>query len=176
MCIFLLVHYGVWDWCNVGSMQQVYYIFSHSLWWCLILRSYDLANPSAPSAWTHHGGIFPGQITQHDQSIHFKSSLGPQQPIYGIYTLDTINIWHGFVVLYYVVHGCALFWGSLLHWSCDSYRQIPNISRNKSQKLKCFSSRIAFVFAQSIEAMYQVENVDVVGAAPTGDAPTTSEW
>ena len=43
-------------------------------------------------------------------------------------------------------------------------------------KLKCFSSRIAFIFAQSIEAMYKVENEDVVGAAPTGDAPTTSEW
>ena len=42
-------------------------------------------------------------------------------------------------------------------------------------KLKCFSSRIAFVFAQSIEAMYSVENEDVVGAAPSGDAPTTSE-
>ena len=29
---------------------------------------------------------------------------------------------------------------------------------------------------QSIEAMYQVKHVDVVGAAPTDDAPTTSEW
>ena len=33
----------------------------------------------------------------------------------------------------------------------------------------------AIVFAQSIEASY-VENEDVVGAAPTGAAPTTSEW
>ena len=31
------------------------------------------------------------------------------------------------------------------------------------------------VFAKSIEARCQVENEDVVGAAPTGDAPTTSE-
>ena len=31
------------------------------------------------------------------------------------------------------------------------------------------------VFAQSIEARRSVENEDVVGAAPTGDAPTTSE-
>ena len=31
------------------------------------------------------------------------------------------------------------------------------------------------VFAQSIEARCQVEKEDVVGAAPTGDAPTTSE-
>ena len=38
------------------------------------------------------------------------------------------------------------------------------------------SSRLEFFFAQSIEATRQVENEDVVGAAPTGDAPTTSEW
>ena len=42
-------------------------------------------------------------------------------------------------------------------------------------KLKCFSYRIAVVLAQSIEARYQVENEDVVGAVQTGDAPTTSE-
>ena len=41
---------------------------------------------------------------------------------------------------------------------------------------KYFLSRLAFVFAQSIEARYYVENEDVVGAAPTGEAPTTSEW
>ena len=43
-------------------------------------------------------------------------------------------------------------------------------------KLKCFSSRFAVVLAQYIEAKFWVENEDVVGAAPTGDAPTTSEW
>ena len=32
-----------------------------------------------------------------------------------------------------------------------------------------------FIFAQSIEARCYVQNEDVVGAAPTGDAPTTSE-
>ena len=32
------------------------------------------------------------------------------------------------------------------------------------------------VFALSSEAMCYVENEDVVGAAPTGDAPTTYEW
>ena len=35
---------------------------------------------------------------------------------------------------------------------------------------------LAVVFAQSIEARCWVENEDVVGAAPTGDAPTTCEW
>ena len=43
-------------------------------------------------------------------------------------------------------------------------------------KFKCFSCVLAAVFSQSIESMWQVENEDVVGAAPTGDAPTTSEW
>ena len=32
------------------------------------------------------------------------------------------------------------------------------------------------VFAKSLEARCWVENEDVVGAAPTGDAPTTTEW
>ena len=36
--------------------------------------------------------------------------------------------------------------------------------------------RLTFAFAQSIEARYYAENEDVVGAAPTGAAPTTSEW
>ena len=43
-------------------------------------------------------------------------------------------------------------------------------------KLKCISSWLVVVFVQYIDAKCQVENEDVVGAAPTGDAPTTSEW
>ena len=43
-------------------------------------------------------------------------------------------------------------------------------------KLQCFSSRLAVIFVQSNEARCLVENEDVVGAAPTGDAPITSEW
>ena len=42
-------------------------------------------------------------------------------------------------------------------------------------KFKCLSSHLAVVFAQSIEAGCEVEN-EVVGAVPTGDALTTSEW
>ena len=53
------------------------------------------------------------------------------------------------------------------------YRKTFCLSRTKSQKY--FLSPVAVVFAQSIEARCQVENEDVVGAAPTGDAPTTSE-
>ena len=43
-------------------------------------------------------------------------------------------------------------------------------------KLKCFPSRLVVVFPQSNEARCLVENEDVVGAAPKGVAPTTSEW
>ena len=42
-------------------------------------------------------------------------------------------------------------------------------------KPKWFSSRLAVVCAQSTEAKRWVDNEDVLGAAPTGDAPTTSE-
>ena len=54
--------------------------------------------------------------------------------------------------------------------------QTSNLICTKSRNLKCFSSRPAVAFAQSIEARCLVENEDVVGAAPTGSAPTTSEW
>ena len=54
--------------------------------------------------------------------------------------------------------------------------QVSNIRRAKSQHLKRFSDCLAPVFAESLGARCQVENEDVVGAAPTGDAPTTSDW
>ena len=43
-------------------------------------------------------------------------------------------------------------------------------------KLKHSSSRLAAVFAQSIEVGCYIQNEDVVGAAPTSNAPTTSAW
>ena len=46
----------------------------------------------------------------------------------------------------------------------------------QTRKFKCFLSRRAVVFAQYIKARCKVENEDVVGAVPIGDAPTTSEW
>ena len=49
----------------------------------------------------------------------------------------------------------------------NNYRQTFNISHTK-----CFSCHLAVVSAHSIEA----KNEDIVGAAPTGDAPTKSEW
>ena len=56
------------------------------------------------------------------------------------------------------------------------YRQVSNIRCTKSQHLEKFSYCLAAVFAESLEARCQVEDEDVVGAALTGDAPTTSEW
>ena len=55
------------------------------------------------------------------------------------------------------------------------YRQISN-TRHIYPKLECFTSRFVVVFAQSIEVKCLVDNEDAGGAAPTGDAPITSEW
>ena len=55
------------------------------------------------------------------------------------------------------------------------YHQISNITHTKSNNFKCFPSRLLVVFAESIETRCKVENEYVVGAAPAGDAPTTSE-
>ena len=46
---------------------------------------------------------------------------------------------------------------------------------HQNPKLNCCLSRLAVVVAQPIEARCQVENEDVVGAAPTGAASTTSK-
>ena len=46
---------------------------------------------------------------------------------------------------------------------------------HQTPTLNHFLSRLAVRFALSIEARCQIENDDVVRAAPTGDAPTTSE-
>ena len=65
----------------------------------------------------------------------------------------------------------------LLSWLfVKTYRQVSNIRRTKSQHLKKLSCCLAAFFAKSLEARCQVENEDVVWAAPTGDAPITSEW
>ena len=53
-----------------------------------------------------------------------------------------------------------------------NYRQTSYISCIKAQNLNVTHLVLQF----SIEARCWVENEDVVGAAPIGDAPTTSEW
>ena len=83
----------------------------------------------------------------------------------------------GFSVLTHldlVSHICTM--KSTSHFPSDTYLQISNIQHTKYQTFKCFLSRLAVVFSQSIEVRYYVEIEDVVGAAPAGDAPTTSEW
>ena len=52
----------------------------------------------------------------------------------------------------------------------------PLIYGAPNPKHECVSSRLAVVFAQTAEARCSVGNEDLVGAAPTGDAPATSEW
>ena len=52
---------------------------------------------------------------------------------------------------------------------------LPSYKEHQIPKLTCFSSRLAVVLAQSIGARCSVENEDIVGAALTGDAPTTSD-
>ena len=64
-------------------------------------------------------------------------------------------------------------------WNMQLIRRILSNLWHKEfhiPKLKCPSSRLAVVFAQSTKARCQVENEDAVGAAPIGHAQTTSEW
>ena len=55
------------------------------------------------------------------------------------------------------------------------YRQTSDIRCTKCQNLNVSLSRLAVVFAQSIEVRCYVKNEYVVGATPVGVAPTTSE-
>ena len=52
------------------------------------------------------------------------------------------------------------------------YRQVSNISGTKSQHLK-YSRTVLRLFLLN---PWKPENEDVFGTAPTGDAPTISEW
>ena len=57
-----------------------------------------------------------------------------------------------------------------IHWKHSHYQQTSNISCTKSKNLN-----VSHLVSQSNKARCQVQNEDVVGAAPTGDAPTISE-
>ena len=78
---------------------------------------------------------------------------------------------------------------SLLRWSYASSashvtvlwyfyynRQISNISRTHSQKLHDSRLVLQLSLANPLKPGVKLRNEDVVGAAPTGDAPTTSGW
>ena len=55
----------------------------------------------------------------------------------------------------------------------EIYRNVSNIRRTKSQHLNV--SRLVLQLSLPNRLKPGVENEDVVGAAPTGDAPTISE-
>ena len=65
-------------------------------------------------------------------------------------------------------------------YSCSNYenlkyRQISNISHTKSQNLNVSCLVLQLSLCNLSNQVLLVENEDV-GAAPIGDAPTTSEW
>ena len=62
-------------------------------------------------------------------------------------------------------------------FSCNGkcvYRKISNIRRANSQNLNDSSLALQFSLLSPLKS--GGKNEDVVGAAPTGDAPTTSVW
>ena len=67
-----------------------------------------------------------------------------------------------------------------LHLCCTKpvilyYRKISNISRTKFQNLNVSHLVLPLSLHNLLKPGVNVENEDVVGAAPTGNAPTTSE-
>ena len=56
------------------------------------------------------------------------------------------------------------------------YRQVSNIRCTKSQLLKDYRIVLRLSLPNPLKPDVKVESEDVVGAAPTGDAPTASEW
>ena len=57
----------------------------------------------------------------------------------------------------------------------SAYREVSNIRHTKYQILN-ISRLVLQLSLPSTEAGCLVDNEDVDGAAPTGDAPPTSEW
>ena len=70
--------------------------------------------------------------------------------------------------------GSFVFVASIDIWII--YCKLSDMRGTKSQNFKLFSSPLAVVFGQVIEARCWDENEDIVGAGPTSDAPTRSEW
>ena len=56
------------------------------------------------------------------------------------------------------------------------YCKTSNISRTEYQRFNVFRLIMQLFLPNPLKPGVQVEDEDVVGAAPTGDAPTTSEW
>ena len=61
-------------------------------------------------------------------------------------------------------------------WSCHEYRKVSNIRRTKYQNLNDSRIILQLSLPNALKSSVKSKNEDVVGAAPIGDAPTTSEW
>ena len=62
------------------------------------------------------------------------------------------------------------------HHNDFRYHQISNISCTKFQNLNVSRLALQMSLSKPLTPDVQVENGDVVGDVPTGDAPTTSAW
>ena len=60
------------------------------------------------------------------------------------------------------------------HQAVDHYRQVSNIRGIKSQYLKDSRTVLRLSLPNPLKPDVKVENEDVIGAEPSGDAPTTS--
>ena len=62
----------------------------------------------------------------------------------------------------------------MIYWYVENNAYMVNTGKHLVYGKTNPKNRLAVVIAQSIEARCLVENIDVVEAVPTGDAPTTS--
>ena len=106
-----------------------------------------------------------------DKTLSWQSSVHNGNPIPG----KTVFILRrGTSISIYAI-GIFCRWYHRL--SIMMYRKLSNIRRTKQQNL--YVSHLVLQLSlcvQFIEARCSVGNEDVVGAAPTGDVPATSEW
>ena len=79
----------------------------------------------------------------------------------------SILVWYWFQIL---AHLNGTVWGK------QTYRQISNIRYTKFQNWNVSRPVLQLYLPNLLKPGVGVENEDVVGAAPTGDAQTTSEW
>ena len=100
--------------------------------------------------------------------------------------LGTVPIYHD-LVHNSIVGGWTLTYGrnrSHLELAQDGILASDNLSilsnlyykMHRILKLTGFSSRLTFAFVQSTEVRWSANDKGVLGAVPTGNAPTTSEW
>ena len=80
------------------------------------------------------------------------------------------SLWH---------HGCrcsGCMGHEVITYHDIDYCQFSNIRRTQSPNINVSRLVLQLSLPNLLKPWCQVENEDVVGAAPRGDAPTTSEW